>query len=152
MADKNLMGHPTVTMTVDGFEHWGPLVVRPLTMRDNLIAIPSEADKLIPSDNMAPSAAVTNGARALAMLKVVVVHPIDFADRLANSTALADMGFFAAFSRQYEQWMEAQAEEAQAKKSGTAQTETGKESAGTSGNTTDSSLATLTGSTSPKPK
>lgn len=150
--DTELMGHPTETMTVDGFEHLGPLVVRPLTIQDSLVNIPSAADRFLPPDDMRPSPETMNGARTLGMLQVVVVEPAGFAQKLASSTNVKDLGFFKAFSDQYQAWIDSQVEEAQAKKSGTAPLGTGSEFAGKSGSTTDSSPPTQTGSGSLKPK
>lgn len=139
----------TTSMVVDGYEHWGVLVIRPRTLRDSMITIPSVVDALL-KDNMAPSQNTVYNATAIAMTKVLVVSPPGITNQVLESSSRKDLGFFNAFTKQYQEWMDAQTAEASEKKSGEVETASGTESASWSETDATSSPLAQTGSPLPK--
>lgn len=107
----------TSSLTVTGFEHYGVLVVRPRTIRDSSIAIPSTADKIL-GDNFKPSQATAFNANLIALAMAVIVAPVHTVESVLNSSDDQDMGFFLAFATEYGQWMQERGKAIAQKKSG----------------------------------
>ena len=149
----------TATMTVDGFEHLGPILVRSRTFRDSMQTIPmlvdlelnrsirelKEGGAEIPAD-YEPSQQSRYNALMIAIARCVIVDPKNLVDDLLSSTTASDYGFFGAFAEEYTDWMNGQSEEVQEKKSGREKKVSGKESASTSATDTDSPQLILDGS------
>lgn len=118
-------------MTVDGFEHLGPIVVRPRTFRDSMSTIPLYIDLEInraikeavaagaemPEDYQ-PSPQTRYNAMMIAIARCVIVEPEGLVNDLLDSTTSSDFGFFSKFAEEYTDWMDSQVEETQEKKSG----------------------------------
>jgi len=142
----------TATMTVDGFEHLGPIVVRPRTFRDSMMTIPFLVDQEINRvmvemgvDDIRPSEQTRYNAMMIAIARCVIVEPAGLVDELLESTTSTDFGFFGKFAEEYSAWMDGQSEEAQEKKSGKGQKGTGKKSASSLEIATDSPQLTIAG-------
>lgn len=145
-------------MTVDGFEHLGPIVVRPRTFRDSMSTIPLYVDLEInrainemmaagveiPQDYQ-PSQQSRYNAMMIAIARCVIVEPKGLVDGLLESTTSTDFRFFDKFAEEYTAWMDSQSEEAQEKKSGRGQKESGKKSVSSLEIGTDSPPLTLAG-------
>lgn len=142
--------HETESLVVDGFEHLGVLVVRQRTIHDAMIGIPSRVDAIL-KDNFSPSQNTIYNATALAMAKELIVSPPGLVDDVLASTDSRNIGFFNAFAKEYQGWMDDKAEAARQKKSGADETETGSEFASTSETAEISSQPTPDGSLLPKP-
>lgn len=127
----------TTSMTVDGFEHLGVLVVRPRTNRDSMITIPSVVDRIL-GDNMNPSQGTLYNATAIAMAEVLIVSPPGFVEQILESSDIQDLNFFGAFAGQYQRWQNELAETARGKGSGSVEAGDGKRSASPSGTSTSS--------------
>lgn len=142
--------HETTSMTVDGFEHLGVLIVRPRTIRDSMTTIPSRVDAVL-KDNFSPSQNTIYNATAIAMAETLIVSPPGIVETILNSTNIKDLGFFNAFAKQYQDWMESRIQEASEKKSGEAEPENGSGSASSSETEETSSQPTKDGLVSRKP-
>lgn len=131
----------TASMTIPHFEDLGPLVVRPRTVRDGQIVIPSLVDRIL-ADNLTPSQRTVFNAQLVALMQTVVVSPPGIVDQILNSDEdylnrptgeggeAKSHSVFVSFASEYGKWMAQRAEEAREKKSGTtAVKEDGKESA-----------------------
>lgn len=133
-------------MTVDGYEHFGVLLVKPLTQRDQVIGIPSLMDKeLAATDNLNPGAASYRGAQVLAYARAAIVSPPDLVDEILDSEDPRDANFFFAFNQQHNAWQLDLTKEAAEKKSGPATKATGSESASSSAIAETSSQPAQTG-------
>ena len=119
----------TTSMTVPGFEHFGVLVVRPRTVRDSMVAIPSLVDRIL-GENFQPSQQSTFNAQLIALARTVIVAPIGIVDRILESDNDDDFRFFLAFGTEYGNWISDRTKAASEKKSGVT---SGIESASTSG-------------------
>jgi hypothetical protein len=143
----------TATMTVEGFEHLGAIVVRPRTFRDSMIIIPLYVDQEINRamaeigiEDVNPSGQLRYNAMMIAIARTVIVEPPDLVDKLLESTKGSDFTFFGKFAEEYTDWMDAQSEEAQEKKSGGTQRRgSGKKSASSSESDGASPQLTLAG-------
>lgn len=142
----------TATVTVDGFEHLGAIVVRPRTFRDSMMTIPFLVDQEINRvmaemgvQDVNPSQQTRYNAMMIAIARCVIVEPQGLVDELLESTTSKDFGFFDKFAEEYTDWMDSQSEEAQEKKSGRGQKGTGKKSVSSSEIDTDSPQLTLAG-------
>lgn len=127
----------TTSLTVDGFEHLGVLVVRPRTNRDSMITIPSVVDRIL-GDNMSPSPNTLYNATAIAMAECLIISPPGFVERILESSDLQDLNFFGAFAGQYQAWQNSLTEEARGKDSGTGEKDVGKKSVSPSDTSTGS--------------
>lgn len=147
------------TMTVDGFEHWGVITVRPRTNMASAYVIPALQEKELASamtlmqeiDPEGFSAANDMGDQTrfnslvVAVARYAIVDPTDVVDQILASSDPKDFGFFVQFAQEYGAWMDRQTEEAQAKKSGRAPKGSGKKSVSSSETDTDSPLLILDG-------
>ena len=115
-------------MTVTDFEHLGAVTVRPRTLRDGMITIPSIQDAEL-GDNMAPSEQTRYNALLIAIARAAIVEPTDFVDNLLESTDIKDFGFLGAFAKEYTEWVDGRLDEAREKKSGKEKLVAGNESA-----------------------
>ncbi|NER79650.1 MAG: hypothetical protein F6K42_08720 [Leptolyngbya sp. SIO1D8] len=128
----------TTSMTVDGFEHLGVLIIRPRTLHDSMIDIPSLVDEML-KGNFYPSQNTIYNATAIAMAKSLIVSPPGLVERLLESTDSKDFQFFNEFGKQYQKWMNERVEAAREKKSGPDEEESGISSASSSETTETSS-------------
>jgi hypothetical protein len=119
------------SMTLDGFEHLGVLLVRSLTQRDQMIAIPSLIDKEL-GDNLAPGNAAYSAASALAYARCAIVSPVNLVEEMLDTDDPINSNFFYAFNRQHAAWQTEQTKAENAKKSGPATKASGSESASSS--------------------
>ena len=119
----------TASMTVDGYEHFGVLVVRPRTVRDTMITIPGLCDKIL-GGNLEPSTNTLYNAQMVALAQTVIVSPVDIVDRVLSSSKPEDIGFFLAFAQEYGRWIQHLSDESSKKKSG----QKGKKGTGTESN------------------
>jgi hypothetical protein len=81
----------------------------------------------------------------IAIARCVIVEPKGLVDELLESTTASEFGFFSKFAEEYSDWMDAQTEEAQEKKSGRGQRANGRKSVSSSENDTTSPPLTLAG-------
>lgn len=119
----------TTSMTIPHFEDLGVLVVRPRTIRDGAIAIPSLVDRIL-GDNLSPSQNTIFNAQLVALMQTVVVAPVGIVDKILNSSGdwldrkivedgkTRSLSVFFEFAREYGEWMAARNQEAREKKSG----------------------------------
>lgn len=142
----------TATMTVTGFERFGPIVVRTRTYKDSMFIIPALQDQYLNEtlrelgiEDINAGDQLRYNALLVAIAKAVILEPIGFVASLLDSTNSEDFRFFGVFAEEYSAWMDGKIEAAQSKKSGTEQTETGSESVSSSEATIDSSQLSLVG-------
>jgi hypothetical protein len=118
----------TASIVVPHFEDLGPIVVRPSTVGDSMIRIPSLVDRIL-KDNFEPSQNSAYNASCVALAQAVVIAPVGIIDTILSADATLYIratedgkglyNFFWEFSREYQAWIEHRAEEAKAKKLGT---------------------------------
>lgn len=132
----------TAIITVDGYEKWGEITVKPRTVADNMLHIPAEVDRLLQGNPQSSNSRVQNSAYAIATAKFAIVEPADLVEQVLRSTDPNDMAFFWAFMREYDTMNQDFLKSAETKKSGRT---TGKKSASPSDTTETSSLLTLDG-------
>lgn len=163
MLDFSQTTSELATLVVDGFEHLGPITVRPRTVGDTMLKIPGLVDQLLGS-NMNPSAQSRYNALMIAIAQHAIVYPDDLVDRVLASNDPRDLqaelpveepkpggpktfrtSFFEQFAKEYGDWCEGKVEEARLGNSGKGSKGTGKKSASTSETIEDSSPLTLVG-------
>lgn len=109
----------TASLIVKEFEHLGPIIVRPMTVQDTLVNLPSWVDKIL-SDNLNPSQRAYNSAATLAIARLVIVSPPHLVADMLASEDPDSIRFFYNFATEYNEWREARLAEVSKKKSGTA--------------------------------
>lgn len=129
---------------VEGYEHLGTLSIRPINQRDEMINIPCLIDEYLKDRSNVGTSAYGN-AYVLALAQVAIVAPEGLVEALLDSEDPRDAGFFRAFGVQYRKWQESRAKAAIEKKSGTAPSVNGKDSASTYENAATSSPLALSG-------
>ncbi|MBT9160464.1 MAG: hypothetical protein DDT26_01750 [Dehalococcoidia bacterium] len=107
----------TASLIVKGFEDLGPIVVRPMTVQDTLINLPSWIDKIL-GDNLDPSKRAYGSAATLAIARLVVVSPPNLVSDMLASENPNSVQFFYNFAEEYSAWREVRLEEVREKKSG----------------------------------
>ncbi len=107
----------TTSLTLEGYEHLGVVVVRPRTIGDTMVSIPNLVDKLLGA-NLQPSQASSWNANLIALAKTVIVAPPRLVDSILESADDTNLGFFLAFATEYAKYMKARAEAVKQKKSG----------------------------------
>lgn len=107
----------TASLTVTGYEDLGVLIVRPRTLRDQMLTIPNRVDVLL-GRNMDPSQSTTINASMIALAETLIVQPPGFVEKLLESASDDDLGFFQAFAIEYVAWMDSRSEGASKKKRG----------------------------------
>lgn len=107
----------TSSLTVEGFEHLGVLVVRPRTVGDQMLNIPNKVDALL-GPNMRPSQNTQINASLIALAQTVIISPVGFVDDLLKQANDTDLGFFIAFATEYKKWMDDRAGAVAKKKPG----------------------------------
>ncbi len=105
------------SLTLEKYAKFGVLVVRPRTMRDTLITIPSLIDKILGND-FTPSQNTSFNASLIALAKTVIVSPVGIVEQILNSTDENDLEFFLDFAVHYAEWMRQRTDEATKKNSG----------------------------------
>ena len=142
----------TTTMTVDGYERLGPIVVCTRTCKTSMFIIPALQDQYLNKtlrelgiEDINAGDQLRYNALLVAIAKAVIVDPVGFVDGLLESTNADDFKFFGSFAEEYSNWMDGKVEAVQAKKSGREKKAGGSESATSSDTTTDSSQLTLAG-------
>jgi hypothetical protein len=131
----------TAVMTVDGFEKWGEVTVRPRTVADSMLNIPGRTDRLL-SGNPNPGRYAMNAATAVAIAQFAIVEPTDLVERIMASNDPRDVNFFYAFAEEYNELNQDFLKAAKEKKSGKT---TGKDAASSSDTTETSSPPTEDG-------
>ena len=126
------------TITISGFEKWGPIVVRPKTVRDDNLRIPGLMERLLVGEDE-PGARVLNNAWFISQATFAIVEPDDLVERVLDSPDPADAGFFYAFNKEYQAWLTARLENAQGKEPGEGVTKAGGKSSVSSSETDETS-------------
>jgi hypothetical protein len=149
----------TATMTVDGFEDLGVIIVRPRTnaasayvipaLHDRELSVAMQALSEIDGEGMSADTSLGNQVRyntlLIAVARYAIVEPKDLIDQILEDSDPKKFDFFIQFAQEYGAWMDARSEEAQGKKSGTEKKDRGKKSASSSETATDSPPLTLAG-------
>jgi len=131
----------TAIITVDGFEKWGEITVRPRTVSATMFTIAPKAEKLM-GDDPNPGNYLRNAAFAIATAKYAIVEPADLVDQVLSSSDPDDIDFFYRFVAEYAEMNKDFLSAAQQKKPGEA---IGIESASPSDTTETSSPPTIAG-------
>lgn len=124
----------THQLIVPGFEERGVIVVKILNVKDRTINIPNLIDEAT-GGNFQPSQNTLAYATAIAQAKCAIVSPPGLVDAIMSDEDPAAVGFFFAFTNEYQQLVAHHNEEIRKKKSSatvTTENSAGTESASTS--------------------
>ncbi|MCD8487891.1 MAG: hypothetical protein LRZ84_14435 [Desertifilum sp.] len=128
----------TTSILIPEWEHLGAILIRPQTLNDAMLVIPSLVDKLL-GTNLEPSRNTVFNASVIALAQTVIVSPPNLVEDILSSNDPRDLNFFIAFASEYKRWTDVQLEESKLKKFGK---RSGNAPSSMSGNSTGSSQQT----------